>query len=142
MCKTVYWDLRNNNMNRDVQEGCANGLYRVCTCNPSGSCVLFYIYNDHTRTVLLSTFTLLFTVTGDLEKTWRAQNRQILLVRSQNILINSSNELRSYVNKLFLVTYEYDSVSFFFYKQRTQNCMKRKCNTSYLEKTRRAQNRQ
>ncbi len=80
----------------------------------------FYIYNDHARTVLLSTFTLLFTVTGDLEKTWRAQNRQILLVRSQNILINSSNELRSYVNKLFLVTYEYDSVSFFFYKQNTK----------------------
>ncbi len=32
MCKTVYWDLINSNMNkRDVQEGCANGLYRVCT---------------------------------------------------------------------------------------------------------------
>jgi len=31
MCKTVYWDLININMNRDVQEGCANGLYRVCT---------------------------------------------------------------------------------------------------------------
>ncbi len=32
MCKTVYWDLINCNMNkRDVQEGCANGLYRVCT---------------------------------------------------------------------------------------------------------------
>ncbi len=30
--KTVYWDLINSNMNRrDVQEGCANGLYRVCT---------------------------------------------------------------------------------------------------------------
>ncbi len=33
MCKTVYWDLINSNMNRDVQEGCANGLYRVYTCN-------------------------------------------------------------------------------------------------------------
>ncbi len=33
MCKkTVYWDLINSNMNkRDVQEGCANGLYRICT---------------------------------------------------------------------------------------------------------------
>ncbi len=31
MCKTVYWDLINSSMNRDVQEGCANGLYRVCT---------------------------------------------------------------------------------------------------------------
>ncbi len=32
--KTVYWDLINSNMNRkDVQEGCANGLYRVCTHN-------------------------------------------------------------------------------------------------------------
>ncbi len=32
MCKTVYWGLINSNMNkRDVQEGCANGLYRVCT---------------------------------------------------------------------------------------------------------------
>ncbi len=32
--KTVYWDLLNSNMNkRDVQEGCANGLYRVCTHN-------------------------------------------------------------------------------------------------------------
>ncbi len=30
--KTVYWDLIKSNMNkRDVQEGCANGLYRVCT---------------------------------------------------------------------------------------------------------------
>ncbi len=30
--KTVFWDLINSNMNkRDVQEGCANGLYRVCT---------------------------------------------------------------------------------------------------------------
>ncbi len=30
--KTVYWDLINSNMNkRDVLEGCANGLYRVCT---------------------------------------------------------------------------------------------------------------
>ncbi len=30
--KTVYWDLINSNMDkRDVQEGCANGLYRVCT---------------------------------------------------------------------------------------------------------------
>jgi len=30
--KTVYWVLINSNMNkRDVQEGCANGLYRVCT---------------------------------------------------------------------------------------------------------------
>ncbi len=30
--KTVYWDLINSKMNRrDVQEGCANGLYRVCT---------------------------------------------------------------------------------------------------------------
>ncbi len=30
--KTVYWDLINSNMHkRDVQEGCANGLYRVCT---------------------------------------------------------------------------------------------------------------
>ncbi len=30
--KTVYWELINSNMNkRDVQEGCANGLYRVCT---------------------------------------------------------------------------------------------------------------
>ncbi len=25
MQKTVYWDLINSNMNRDVQEGCANG---------------------------------------------------------------------------------------------------------------------
>ncbi len=58
-------------------------------------CAFFYIYNDHARTVLLSTFTLLFTVTGDLEKTWVAQKRQyILLVRSQNILLNSSSELR------------------------------------------------
>ncbi len=31
MCKTVYWDLINSNMNRDVQDGCANGLYWVCT---------------------------------------------------------------------------------------------------------------
>ncbi len=31
MYKTVYWDLINSNMNRDVQEGCANGLDRVCT---------------------------------------------------------------------------------------------------------------
>ncbi len=31
MCKTVYWDLINSNVNRDVQEGCANGLYQVCT---------------------------------------------------------------------------------------------------------------
>ncbi len=32
MQKTVYWDLININMNkRDVPEGCANGLYRVCT---------------------------------------------------------------------------------------------------------------
>ncbi len=32
MQKTVYWDLINSNMNkRDVQEGCAHGLYRVCT---------------------------------------------------------------------------------------------------------------
>ncbi len=30
--KTVYWDLINSNMNnRDVQEGCANRLYRVST---------------------------------------------------------------------------------------------------------------
>ncbi len=30
--KTVYWGLINSNMNkRDVQEGCANGLYWVCT---------------------------------------------------------------------------------------------------------------
>ncbi len=30
--KTVYWDLINSNMNRrDVQEGCVNGFYRVCT---------------------------------------------------------------------------------------------------------------
>ncbi len=30
--KTVYWDLINSNMNkRDEQEGCADGLYRVCT---------------------------------------------------------------------------------------------------------------
>ncbi len=33
MCKTVYWDLININMNRDVQEGCANGLDQVCTCS-------------------------------------------------------------------------------------------------------------
>ncbi len=60
-------------------------------------CAFFYIYNDHARTVLLSTFTLLFTVTGDLEKTWRAQNRQsILLVRSQNCqkIIHKPNEYR------------------------------------------------
>ncbi len=32
MHKTVNWDLINSSMNkRDVQEGCANGLYRVCT---------------------------------------------------------------------------------------------------------------
>ncbi len=37
MCKknkmyiTVYWDLIDSNMNRNVQEGCANWLYRVCT---------------------------------------------------------------------------------------------------------------
>ncbi len=31
--KTVYWDLKNSNMNRDVQEECANGLYRVYTCS-------------------------------------------------------------------------------------------------------------
>ncbi len=31
---TVYWDLINSNMNRrDVQEGCAKGLYRVYTCS-------------------------------------------------------------------------------------------------------------
>ncbi len=29
--KTVYWDLNSNMNKRDVQEGCANGLYRVCT---------------------------------------------------------------------------------------------------------------
>ncbi len=30
--KTVYWGLINSNMNkRDVQDGCANGFYRVCT---------------------------------------------------------------------------------------------------------------
>ncbi len=33
MCKTVYWDLINSNMNRDVQEECANRLYRVYTCS-------------------------------------------------------------------------------------------------------------
>ncbi len=33
MCKTVYLDLINSNMNRDVQEECANGLYRVYTCS-------------------------------------------------------------------------------------------------------------
>ncbi len=33
MCKTVYWDLINSNTNRDVQEECANGLYRVYTCS-------------------------------------------------------------------------------------------------------------
>ncbi len=33
MCKTIYWDLINSNMNRDVQEGCANGFYRVDTCS-------------------------------------------------------------------------------------------------------------
>ncbi len=31
MCNTVYWDLINSNMNRDVQEECANRLYWVCT---------------------------------------------------------------------------------------------------------------
>ncbi len=31
MCKPVYWDLINSNMNRDVQEGCANVLYLACT---------------------------------------------------------------------------------------------------------------
>ncbi len=32
MCKKLYWGLINSNMNkRDVQEGCANGLYRLCT---------------------------------------------------------------------------------------------------------------
>ncbi len=35
MCNRIksanHWDLINSNMNRDVQEGCANGLYRVCT---------------------------------------------------------------------------------------------------------------
>ncbi len=36
MCKTVYWDLINSNMNRDVQEGFANGLYRVCTHSNTG----------------------------------------------------------------------------------------------------------
>ncbi len=31
MCNTVYCGLGNNNVNRDVQEECANRLYRVCT---------------------------------------------------------------------------------------------------------------
>ncbi len=32
MCKNSILGLNNSNMNkRDVQEGCANGLYRVCT---------------------------------------------------------------------------------------------------------------
>ncbi len=37
MCNTIKFaiqytvDLINNNINRDVQEGCANRLYRVCT---------------------------------------------------------------------------------------------------------------
>ncbi len=45
MCKkTVYWDLINSNMNkRDVQEGCANGLYRVCTQSREYGC--FTVYN-------------------------------------------------------------------------------------------------
>ncbi len=31
MCNTVYCGLNNNNINRDVQEECANRLYRVYT---------------------------------------------------------------------------------------------------------------
>ncbi len=31
MCNTVYCGLINININRDVQEECANRLYRVCT---------------------------------------------------------------------------------------------------------------
>ncbi len=31
MCNTVYCGLINININRDVQEECANSLYRVCT---------------------------------------------------------------------------------------------------------------
>ncbi len=31
MCNTVYGELINNNINRDVQEECANRLYRECT---------------------------------------------------------------------------------------------------------------
>lgn len=36
-------------------------------------CAFFYLNNDHAKAVLLSTFTLVFTVTGgNLKKTWRA----------------------------------------------------------------------
>ncbi len=31
MCNTVYCGLINNNINRDVQEECANRLNRVCS---------------------------------------------------------------------------------------------------------------
>ncbi len=34
MCNTVV-DLMNNNISRNVQEGCANRLYRVCTHSSS-----------------------------------------------------------------------------------------------------------
>ncbi len=33
LAKQYTEDLINSNMNRDVQEECANGLYRVCTCS-------------------------------------------------------------------------------------------------------------
>ncbi len=33
MCNTVYCGLINNNIYRNVQEECANRLYRVCTCS-------------------------------------------------------------------------------------------------------------
>jgi len=60
------WDLR----------GFERGMVVAASVTPLVR-VFFYIYNDHMRTVLLSTFTLVFTVTGEnLEKTWRAQNRQ------------------------------------------------------------------
>ncbi len=32
LAKQYTEDLINSNMHRDVQEGCANGLYRVYTC--------------------------------------------------------------------------------------------------------------
>ncbi len=50
MCKkTVYWDLINSNMNRDVQEGCANGLYQVYTCSSNtddGNSECFTVNNE------------------------------------------------------------------------------------------------
>ncbi len=50
MCKKQYTeDLINSNMNRDVQEGCANGLYRVYTCSSNtddGNSECFTVSNE------------------------------------------------------------------------------------------------